>query len=96
MIKQQIDKNLLKLRELKSDKLTYDNCYKQLKKYLSEQDSYFKNSDNLNGIDPYEFLGIYCGIEMDLKIKLWGEYLDRLKTINDLTLIIYHELLYKK
>ena len=93
MIKQ-TNRILLKLKETNS--LTYDKCHGYITEYISKEDKYFKKSNDLSKIDGYDFLGMYCEIEIDLDIKLWGECLDGLNTVNELSLIVYHELLNRK
>ena len=89
----QPNKVLLKIKESKD--LTYDKCYKYLKKYFIKEDSFFKKSDKLNDNSNGEIvLGCLCEIEGDLNINIWDEDLSGLNTINDLTLLVFHELLY--
>lgn len=87
----QPNKILLELKESKG--LTYKECYKYLKKYFIKEDKYFIKSDNLYGNNGEVVLCCLLEIEGDLNINIWNEDLDGIKTINDLTLIIFHELI---
>ena len=89
----QPNKILLKLKESKD--LTYDKCYKFLKKYFIKKNK-FKENDKLESDVFGEVLACLCEIEGDLNINIWDEDLKGLNTINDLTLIVFHELLYDK
>ena len=93
MIKQYKNKILLNLKELKN--LTYNKCYKYLKEYFINENKYFKKSDIINE-GKVETLGNLCEIEKELNIHIWNEELDNINTINDLTLIVFHELISKR
>lgn len=85
----QPNKVLLKLK--KSKDLTYNKCYKYLKKYFIKEFN-IKNKIKGNFLDIYEF---YYQIEKILEIHIWDDVAEEIKTIDDLTLIIFHELINK-
>jgi len=93
MTDQQIKNKILKLKKI--DNLTYNKCYDILKEIMSEIMN-FKKSNKLKDGDGYGILWLFCMLEKDLNINIWDEDLKGLKTINDLTLIVTHELIRNK
>jgi len=89
-MKKQYKNKLLKLKN--NHKLTYNECYIVLKDIL------FKEL-NIKNIIKGDFLNIYelyYQIEKILNIHIWDDVAEEIKTVNDLSLIVFNELLNKK
>ena len=54
------------------------------------------NLKKLDEEDFYEIWPMYADIETILEINIWDETATQIKTIDDLTLIVFHELISKK
>lgn len=88
-MKEQYKNKLLKLKN--NNNLTYNNCYIIINNILSKEFN-IKNKIKGNFLDIYEF---YYQIEKILEIHIWDDVAEEIKTIDDLTLIIFHELISK-
>ena len=84
-----MENKLLKLKN--KNNLTYNDCYIIIKDILYKEFN-IKNKIQGNFLDIYE---LYYKIENILDIHIWDDVAEEIKTINDLTLIIYHELIGK-
>ena len=80
---------------IKSSGISRSKVYDILKEIMSEIMN-FKKSNKLKDGDGYGILWLFCMLEKDLNINIWDEDLKGLKTINDLTLIVTHELIRNK